>query len=153
MGINKIYPVLLFILLSLVFAGCIGEPKGYVGYTIFITPSEGSETTLIIPVIMDVNTGEFDHVVLKDGKVVSIFEVKIPEDQASKALNQMDTGIKNINNGYIETIGYNLKPEQFTGNIEKITVGPKNGVGYHMTLDFSGDELRELYDTVIKGGI
>lgn len=66
MTINKIYPVLLLILLSLVLAGCVGEPKGYVGYTIFITPSEESETTLIIPVVMDINTGGIDGVMLAD---------------------------------------------------------------------------------------
>ena len=64
MGINKIYPVLLIILLSSVFAGCIDEPKSQLGYTIFITPSEESETTLIIPVVMDINTGEIDDVML-----------------------------------------------------------------------------------------
>ena len=64
MKLNKIYLVLLLIFLSSVFAGCIGEPKSRLTYTIFFTPAEGSETTLIIPVIMDVNSGEIDDVML-----------------------------------------------------------------------------------------
>lgn len=66
MKLNKIYMVVLLILLSSVFAGCIGESKSYVGYVIYITPSEGSETTLIIPVVMDINSGEIDDVMLVD---------------------------------------------------------------------------------------
>ena len=67
MKINKKYLIiLLIILLSSVFAGCIGEPKSRLTYTIFFTPSEGLETTLILPVIMDVNTGKIDEVMLAD---------------------------------------------------------------------------------------
>ena len=97
--------------------------------------------------------GEFDHVVLKDGKVVAIYEVKTGENVAADALKQINKAMGKINDGSIGKISHNLKPEQFTGDIEKITIGPKNGVNYHQTLDFNSDELKALYNTAIKGGI
>jgi len=44
-------------------------------------------------------------------------------------------------------IGYQLKPEQFSGTITKKTIGPKNGVGYDYLLEETTTEIDELWKT------
>ena len=66
------------------------------GYAIFITPSEGAETTLIIPVIMDANTGGIDDVMLAD----PIFS----EGNASLEIIETESGpaLKIITHEYVQ---------------------------------------------------
>ena len=62
MYLNKHAAILLLLIMSVqIFSGCI-NPSSRVGYTIDVTPSEGSETTLIIPLVTDNISGEIDKV-------------------------------------------------------------------------------------------
>lgn len=54
--------VLIVLIIILTSNGCINRPSGDVGYGIFITPDEDSETILIIPLVMDNGTGEIGNV-------------------------------------------------------------------------------------------
>lgn len=61
MKINKFLLIILIALLISTIIGCINQPSSSVSYAIFLTPSEGSETTLIIPLVMDNKSGGIDQ--------------------------------------------------------------------------------------------
>jgi len=54
---KKIFSMILIILLSFDFIGCV-EESSYVGYSIYVTPTQNAETTLIVPLVIDKNSGE-----------------------------------------------------------------------------------------------
>ncbi|MDW7775205.1 MAG: hypothetical protein SCH39_02575 [Methanosarcinales archaeon] len=58
---NKMLLVILIILLSSNFNGCLNK-SSYIGYSIYVTPTQGSETILIVPLVMDKNSGEIASV-------------------------------------------------------------------------------------------
>jgi len=51
-------------LLSSIFIGCINQSSSRVGYTIDVNPPNDSETTLIIPLVIDNKSDEIDEVML-----------------------------------------------------------------------------------------
>lgn len=60
--------LLICILLSSTLFGCINRPSSNVGYSIYLTPDEDSEITLLIPVVTDKKYGGIDEVMLIDPK-------------------------------------------------------------------------------------
>ena len=59
---TKILLVVLLILLSSLFIGCINRSSSRISYTIDVTPSMDSKTTLIIPLVIDKKSGDIDQV-------------------------------------------------------------------------------------------
>lgn len=59
----KFLLIILIIFISLTILGCLGRPSSSVSYAIFITPSEGYEATLTIPLVIDNKSGEIDQVI------------------------------------------------------------------------------------------
>ncbi|MCX9014818.1 MAG: hypothetical protein OIN89_08515 [Candidatus Methanoperedens sp.] len=68
---NKILLIFLIIILTPVFLGCIDRQSSYVSYSIYVTPDENSETTLIVPVVIDNKSGEIDEVMTNPKKFSS----------------------------------------------------------------------------------
>lgn len=61
---NKVLLTIFIILLSSILIGCINQPTSSIYYSIYVWPDENSETTLIVPVILDKKSGEIDQVML-----------------------------------------------------------------------------------------
>ncbi|MDO9098634.1 MAG: hypothetical protein Q7U60_11005, partial [Candidatus Methanoperedens sp.] len=56
--------LLVVILLSSTLLGCINRPISHIDYSIYATPNQDSETTLIVPVVIDARSDEIDDVML-----------------------------------------------------------------------------------------
>lgn len=75
--------VIQIIIFSLIFTGCTTQSNN-VGYTIFLTPSDGAKTTLIIPVVWDDKSGKMDQ-------VMSV-EPRFPKGNASVEIIETEKG-------------------------------------------------------------
>lgn len=94
MQINKILLIILVILLSSI--GCISRSSSSVSYIIDVAPAEDSETTLIIPLVINMKTNDIAEVMFVNPR--------FPKGSALIEIVQTDKGpaLKIITNGEVE---------------------------------------------------
>ena len=63
---NMVVLTSLIILLIITFSGCIIRSNSYAGYSVWVWPEEDSEISLIIPVVINNNSGEIDQIMFVD---------------------------------------------------------------------------------------
>ncbi|MDW7775198.1 MAG: hypothetical protein SCH39_02540 [Methanosarcinales archaeon] len=94
---KKAIPLILMLVFTIFgFIGCISWPSGYVSYSIYITPANGSETILFVPIVIDNKSGEIAEVMFTDPR--------FPEGSAQLDIIDTDKGpaMKIITNEYTQ---------------------------------------------------
>jgi hypothetical protein len=103
------------------------------------------------------SAGEIDHVVVKDGKVIGVWETKSAVDDAGKAGTELRKAMAYVERHEASEItlkGTNeLDPENFKHSdaIDEGTIGPSDGDGYDETMSLSNSELDRIADDVHDG--
>ena len=95
--------------------------------------------------------GEIDTVIVKEGNVVAIVQTKMGRNAAGQAKDQLSRNIDIIDDQYrfISTSVQGLTPAQFRViELNTVTIGPKDSIGFDHVVDYTNRELHELYRTI-----
>ncbi|WP_134668503.1 InlB B-repeat-containing protein [Halorussus marinus] len=103
------------------------------------------------------SAGEIDHVVVKDGEVVGVWETKSAVDDAGKAGTELRKAMAYVERHEADQITLKgtdeIDPAQFkrADAIDEGTIGPSDGTGYDETMSLSNSELDRIADDVHDG--